>query len=1019
MPARSLIVVLLGLVSLPAWGQPQSYLMFERVGSEELGYTVNDIVVDRYGMVWVATIDGVMRYDGYGFKHIQREPGEPNSLLHNDVSALLEDRHGALWIGTDGGGLTRYDPAGGVFVHYQPDPEKPAETLSSALISVLHEDQSGIVWVGTHGGGLNRLDPATGAITHYKPDASASSLGHARVRAIHETASDTLWIGTEAGWLHRFDPQTETFRRYRVGTEQTVVRAILGDEAEGLWLAVNGQGQEAGLDVFKPQKERAHRFEPETQADLRSAKTLAFDNEGHLWIGTSKQGLYRLDRHTGRLAHYAASLDDANSLSDNDIRALHLTPAGLLWIGTNLGGLNKLNLRQKALGRYKLDAAAFGLREEEMGIYAIHQGRDGTRWLGTLAGLLRKDPATGVVTRYATDQGPPQGRLPHNTVVALHEDRAGMLWVGTYAGLVRFDPKTETATPYTAPRQSNYQRTHRMIFDIYEDDAGMLWLTSNGGGLLRFDPASERFTSYTFAEGTDDRRNYLIGIAHGEGGLWLGSMGGLLRFDPASAAWVAYGETHEDLQEIILATYRDIDGVLWLGTHDGGLIKFDPQTDALTRYTQANALPGNTVSAIESDGRGGLWITLGKDGLVHFDPRKERAVQFGLHDGTLPYFNQNAVFRTPSSLLLAGVDGYNEIGREPPASLSAPTIMLETQDGRRLEAGSYLRLARRGTALPLSVKVLDFVNPAGNRCFYRLDDLHPSWVACSQGFESFTSLGELTGEQVLRVRGVNSNGVEAEAVFNLYTPAPWWGKRWVQALGLLTLFGLGWAGVYAFQQRKLKHQYQQQAALQEARQKERDQLASWVHDQPLADLVGLRFDLEEIDDEQLSPQGEKSIQHVKDTLSDVRSALRNVCGELQLPNFKYGLSTAIRSHLNRFEKMHLGHDITLDLMQDRQRLSESVCQELFLIYRTAMNNVAKHAGATQIAIRLYRQDEYVVLEIEDNGRGFNPPKYLMNLRETQQYGLLLAERHAQTIGGRLSINSQPGSGTCIRVEVKI
>ena len=230
-----------------------------------------------------------------------------------------------------------------------------------------------------------------------------------------------------------------------------------------------------------------------------------------------------------------------------------------------------------------------------------------------------------------------------------------MLWVSTDDGLVRFDPKTETATAYSAPRQPNHQKTHRMIFDIYEDDAGLLWLTSTGGGLLRFDVASESFTTYTFAEGTDDRRNYLISIAQGEEVLWLGSMGGLLRFDPASAAWVAYSDTHADLQEIILATYRDATGVLWLGTHDGGLIKFDPQTDSLTRYTQADALPGNTVSAIETDGRGGLWITLGKDGLAHFDPQTERVVQFGLSDGTLPYFNQNAVFSTPHSLLLAGV----------------------------------------------------------------------------------------------------------------------------------------------------------------------------------------------------------------------------------------------------------------------------------------------------------------------------------------------------------------------------
>ncbi len=89
------------------------------------------------------------------------------------------------------------------------------------------------------------------------------------------------------------------------------------------------------------------------------------------------------------------------------------------------------------------------------------------------------------------------------------------------------------------------------------------------------------------------------------------------------------------------------------------------------------------------------------------------------------------------------------------------------------------------------------------------------------------------------------------------------------------------------------------------------------------------------------------------------------------------------------------------------------------MWRTAMNNVVKHAAATQVAVRLYRQGDHLMLEIEDNGRGFSPPKHVMDLRETQRYGLLLAERHAQTIGGQLSIRSRLGAGTRIRVEVKV
>lgn len=170
MRSWSLIILIMSLVSLPARGQRSSYVKFEHVGGEQIGYNVKDIVIDRYGMLWLATNEGVVRYNGYTFKHIRRQPGQPNSLPHNDVNALLEDRNGALWIGTDGGGLTRYDSASGSFVHYQPDPEQPAQTLSNALVSVLHQDQAGMLWIGTHGGGLDRLDPAQGAFTHYKPD---------------------------------------------------------------------------------------------------------------------------------------------------------------------------------------------------------------------------------------------------------------------------------------------------------------------------------------------------------------------------------------------------------------------------------------------------------------------------------------------------------------------------------------------------------------------------------------------------------------------------------------------------------------------------------------------------------------------------------------------------------------------------------------------------------------------------------------------------------------------------------
>ncbi|MDX2436862.1 MAG: SpoIIE family protein phosphatase, partial [Acidobacteriota bacterium] len=163
--------------------------------------------------------------------------------------SIFQDRSGALWFGTFGGGLDRLDPSTDIFTHYRHDPEDPF-SISHDFIRLAYEDREGVLWVGTQGGGLNRLDPETGAFTHYRHDPEdPSSISTDHVFAIHESRDGTLWFGTFGGGINRFDRDTGSFQRYRAedGLAADSVYAMLEDDEGRLWVSTSN-----GLSRFDP-----------------------------------------------------------------------------------------------------------------------------------------------------------------------------------------------------------------------------------------------------------------------------------------------------------------------------------------------------------------------------------------------------------------------------------------------------------------------------------------------------------------------------------------------------------------------------------------------------------------------------------------------------------------------------------------------------------------------------------------------------------------------------------------------
>ncbi len=223
------------------------YTSYRRTPGPAVGTDVITIREDRSGNLWAGTYNhGLLRLDRRSgkFQSYRHNPADPYSLSNDIVTRLLIDHNGALWVATNDG-LNRFDPATGRFTVYKPDPPKRIVDYLELV-----EDRKGALWLGTDSSGLHRFDPATGQFTGYEHDMDRpGTLSDNRVNSVHFDRSGTMWVATQNG-LDKFDSKTGTFTVYtqRDGLPGNAVGCILEDDHSNLWMSTN-----KGVARFDPQ----------------------------------------------------------------------------------------------------------------------------------------------------------------------------------------------------------------------------------------------------------------------------------------------------------------------------------------------------------------------------------------------------------------------------------------------------------------------------------------------------------------------------------------------------------------------------------------------------------------------------------------------------------------------------------------------------------------------------------------------------------------------------------------------
>lgn len=800
----SLLAVLFFLMpqSLAEQTRPQFYHLSIEQGLSQS--TVQTMLQDSKGFMWIGTQDGLNRYDGYTFTVYRHEAEKADSLSSQYISALYEDQEGTLWVGTLQGGLNKMNRDTGTFVHYMHSWENGG-SLSSDAILALNEDTQGNIWVGTSKG-LNILNKKTGLFTRYRHQPSVpGSLSHDRVTAIVRDDKGNMWVGTDNG-LNRFHSDTQRFTSFFAQENEPYEIYTMIKDNQGRLLV----GTSKGIDVWELENVRTTSLSYWKQTSEEGFITSLWqDGAGGLWVGTY-DGLAYVSLDKDEVNFHRINVSDPRSLNTNKIQSLYGDRAGRMWVGTFTGGINILDRY-----RHKFQAVRHSDHEKNSLINNMVRGfqedAEGNLWIATEGGLDRLDK-NGSYTHYVHDNANPF-TISANVVFGVYLDRQGRIWAHTLEGISYFDKEKNQFIRYQIPKDAKVPIGEVDLRCIYEDRKGNLWLGSEKG-LLYIEAKGKSYRLYTSsAEGnglSDNRVRWIY--EDREGDLWIGSPYGTSRFNPNTGTFVNY--FYDPMKpgsigsNMVYCIWEDEDA-LWLGTHGGGLNRYSKTTGKFSAFTTKDGLPNDVVYGILHDDKGNLWLSTNR-GLSMFDRRQGLFRNYGVSDGLQSSeFNAGAFYRSQrGELFFGGVNGFNRFF--PDAILYNPTPPPLAITGLQLDrqevplssiANGIISMKYNQKHIRIEFAALDYTSPEKNLYSYRLEGYDQDWIyAGSTRYVSYTNLEP--GEYVFRVRGANSDGVwNQEGIsIRLVVEPPLWKTWWAYGLYLAALMG----SVFAYTRYRLR-----------------------------------------------------------------------------------------------------------------------------------------------------------------------------------------------------------------------
>ncbi|MVM35438.1 response regulator [Spirosoma sp. HMF4905] len=793
-----------------------------------------DLKQDQKGFIWVATKDGLNRYDGHNFKTFTHDPYNPFSLSDNACSALLLDRHNRLWVGTLNKGLNLYDNRTQRFYHITLSDKTKADSNSYEIL-LLDEDPEGNIWVGTTVGISFKIQLPKSLQGGFPEQADFTRQIHLTPLYLNKGRANRPhfhYSFNENGQaLTGLDNEVYTFNWHKP-TSPTKLNLFPGDAPNLFDLYKDPQQDFLFVSTIRQIYgwHRGHlKVIPLPKTTIEGAlikpidkNTLAISTASHLWLLSPSQ-LFSKDSLIFQDAFVAFPPDVfgvTNVLKDK---------SGNIWAGTRGYGLRKFNPRVKQFHSYLPKTSLSPL-------YVDQQGRTYARNLYAY-GLV--DRVTNRLVPFLDERLPEADRRQRYMI----QDRKGFFWVSN----VHFQTHEQHLFKFSNTWQllKKYPLPPGITFGFWgnqtlEDPAGNLWIGATNGKLLQFNPQSETFQVFSY-QAHSEMETYAL-LREPDGSFWIGTQQGLIKAQYLSTkpTFSYYKNSTTDRQSLsndfVLSLANDPaepTRYLWVGTKGGGLERLDKKTGLFEHFTEVQGLPNKVIYGILPDASGSLWLSTNR-GLSQFNPKTNQFRNYTRADGLQDdEFNTSSFFKTTSGeLLFGGVNGLNTFR---PSELSAAdhqapmvNIIGFRVNNKPVEAGGtdglltqgieytqQLDLSHDQNLLTFEFGVMDYTNSANNRYRYRLKGIDQDWVeAGTNRFANYAQLPD--GRYTLQMIGsVDGQHWSKPLELQIRVHPPFYRSWWAYLIYLLVLVLVGWQ-LYQFQTQRLLLQQQIAFKQQEA-----------------------------------------------------------------------------------------------------------------------------------------------------------------------------------------------------------
>ncbi|MDZ7805693.1 MAG: two-component regulator propeller domain-containing protein [Gracilimonas sp.] len=952
--ALLLLFVFCSIESVQAQRYPFRAFSIEQGLSESVVY---DIAQDDDGYIWLATGFGLNRYNGINFQNYFEEQGLNSSRLRS----LLKDDQGRIWIGSEEGVNFVKDDS----IYTDPD----YNALRNSTVISIYQDMLGDLWFGTDGNGVWHYSDGI-QIAQYT---TSNGLGDNRVRAITESEDGTLWFATRDGLTVL---ENGNFRTY--GTEQGLpanrIRDVKIDQNGIVWIGTRG-------GLVKYDGEEFETFDIQDGLINNLIRSISITEKGELWIGT-EGGISHFDGENFK------NFDGESGISNEIIYSSLIDNEENVWFGTFGGGVNFF------IGDY------FANYDTELGltnnlVTSFTEDENGRIWIATYGGgiTIYED---GILTPYQWNSS-----LPDNQVYTLFNDSKGDIWIGMREGLAKVSNGDLKVF-------KDEEFPFRKVRNVMEASDGSFWISTYDDGIVHYQ--NGEFKQISAEDGIISNR-VLDSVEGDDGSIWIATYGGVTRY--LEGEFQSFSIQEGLPNNAVMNLMRDDDGTIWAATF-GGIAWFDGLK--FQSITVEDGLPDDVSYFIHKNSDGFYWIG-STAGVIRFDNDayfssndRNRSLSFKILNKELGLItnelNLGAVFEDSGGALWFGtVEGLSRFDPDRYSASQVPPkvhIIGVNASGRDYQPDREFELSHRENYVEISYTGINFSAPNQILYEYRLRGIDPEWQRTTSRSVKYPSLPP--GEYTFKVHGRNINGAWSPEVEELKfsISAPFWMQWWFWILIGSIIVGI----IYLFY-----NYYRARKMIDIERMRVR--IASDLHDDVGASLTEIALQSDFLLAGDIQGEIKKSLAQIGEQCRKIVSSLDDIVWSIDARNDTLGdLTDRMQDYvLNTLEKKNMDVWYDFDNLNMDNKLPVSVKENIYLIFKEAVNNIAKYSNGDRVVMKMENQNgsfEFYILDNGTTGRG----------AKKTGHGLRNMEMRAKRIGADFSINTENGFAITIKGKLK-